>query len=439
MSPSREFYFLWLAIFAALFPGCSEAQEAPVSLNFQKGAQVVNVASMLLRDFFGKDVVITPGAVNNGDQFSSIITKLPKSKLNSVIGELLASSGLQARESQGVVYIERVPKAGEGPLAGAAAPPPVAAAASAPVVGPLSGRLADMIAKVQEEDTEPPEVYRPQLRSADYLRALLASVGLASTSGFTAGNQAQPGQIVTDVVLLTGDEKRRDRARKLLAQVDTRPASISVRAALVEFTDTSERNLSIGAVLDLASSKITGSVGNVALGANGAQVKVGGLTVALNALHGDTRFRYRSEAELRFVDGKPGRLQIGSDTPTRGDTTLTQSGATVQGTVYRSSGIVLTMTPRILQGRIEADVVQEVSSFATTTTSNIDSPTLNKRLVQATVDSLGGEIVVIGGLDEETVSDGSKGPFSWMQLSKAKTASKTQLFLLLEFKRLTPA
>jgi type II secretory pathway component GspD/PulD (secretin) len=290
-----------------------------------------------------------------------------------------------------------------------------------------------------EEDTEPPEVYRPQQRGADYLRALLASVGLSNSVGFGAGNQAQAGQASSDVVLLTGDAKRRERARRLLAQIDSRPASISVRAALVEFTDTQERNLSIGAVLDLASSKITGNFGTASVGANGVQVKVSGISVALNALHGDTRFRYRSEAELRFVDGKPGRLQIGSDQPTRGDTTLTQTGVTMQGTVYRSSGIVLSVTPRIYEGRIEADVVQEVSSFASTTTSNIDSPTLNKRLVQATVDSVGGEIVVIGGLDEETVSDGSKGPFSWLQTTQAKTASKTQLFLLLEFKRLTPA
>lgn len=128
---------------------------------------------------------------------------------------------------------------------------------------------------------------------------------------------------------------------------------------------------------------------------------------------------------------------VGSEVPVRGALTLSKDGTPIQSVEYRSSGLVLTVQPRALDGRFTANIVQEVSSFASTSTSNIDSPTLNKRQIEATVDAEDGEVVVLAGLDEENVSEGSSG-FSWLPFKTSRTSSSrnTQLFVLLEFKRL---
>lgn len=97
---------------------------------------------------------------------------------------------------------------------------------------------------------------------------------------------------------------------------------------------------------------------------------------------------------------------------------------------------MLTVQPRALDGRFIAKVVQEISTFATTSTSSIDSPTLNKRQVEATVDAEDGEVVILAGLDEENISEGRSGPLPWLSWSKSSSQRKTQMFVLLEFKRL---
>ncbi|MDW9240759.1 hypothetical protein C7S17_0788 [Burkholderia thailandensis] len=52
------------------------------------------------------------------------------------------------------------------------------------------------------------------------------------------------------------------------------------------------------------------------------------------------------------------------------------------------------------------------------------------------MDAEDGEVIVLAGLDEETVSDGRSGPFSWLNLSRSFNSRKTQLLVLLEFRRL---
>lgn len=127
---------------------------------------------------------------------------------------------------------------------------------------------------------------------------------------------------------------------------------------------------------------------------------------------------------------------MGSDVPVRGNLTITQSGQQVQATEYKPSGLVLSVLPRVLRDRIQAKVVQEVSSFTKTNTSGIDSPTLNKRLIETVVDSEDGEVIILAGLDEENINEGRSGLASWLPLAKSDDKRTTQLLVLLEFKRL---
>lgn len=239
-------------------------------------------------------------------------------------------------------------------------------------------------------------------------------------------------------MVIVGTEEKRAKVRKLLEQLDQKPVVMNVRAALVEFSDSKDDSFSLGAVLDILGGRLQLALnaGTVASG-NFARLKTGGIDTVLKAINGDSRFRFRTQPSLRLVNGERGRLMVGSEVPVRGALTLSKDGTPIQSVEYRSSGLVLTVQPRALNGRFTANVVQEVSSFASTSTSNIDSPTLNKRQIEATVDAEDGEVVVLAGLDEENVSDGSSG-FSWLPFKTSRTSSSrnTQLFVLLEFKRL---
>lgn len=68
----------------------------------------------------------------------------------------------------------------------------------------------------------------------------------------------------------------------------------------------------------------------------------------------------------------------------------------------RDTGIILTVTPRVNSaGRVLLEIQQEVSSVVPTTTSGIDSPTIQQRKIATKVLVNDGESIALGGLIQE--------------------------------------
>jgi general secretion pathway protein D len=66
------------------------------------------------------------------------------------------------------------------------------------------------------------------------------------------------------------------------------------------------------------------------------------------------------------------------------------------------TGVILSVTPHVNDnGRVQLDIEQEVSTAAPTTTSGIDSPTIQQRRVRTAVAVPDGEAVALGGLIQE--------------------------------------
>lgn len=394
-----------------------------VSLSF-KAIPVMDFAEATYKVMLGKDYVITPDLIGMDKRVTINVKSIDRSTLPQLLGDVLASVGIRARESSGIVRLEKVP--GDG------VPLPALVDGGRVLDVPLPGRAA--FAPKNEPEPEDFEVYRPKNRTVEYLQMLLRAAGLPlGMSGQEQGQQSAQDQMV-----IAGTEEKRAKVRKLLEQIDQKPVVMNVRAALVEFTDSKDDSFNLGAVLDVLGGRLQLALnaGTVASG-NFARLKTGSIDAVLKAINGDSRFRFRTQPSLRLVDGERGRLMVGSEVPVRGQLTLSKDGTPIQSIEYRSSGLVLTVQPRALDGRFTAKVVQEVSSFSATSTSNIDSPTLNKRQIEATVDAEDGEVVVLAGLEEENVSEGSSG-LSWLPFKTSRTSSSrnTQLFVLLEFKRL---
>ncbi|CAJ0733974.1 type II secretion system protein GspD [Ralstonia mannitolilytica] len=396
-----------------------------VALSF-KAVPVIDFAEATYKAMLGKDYVVSPDLIGLDKRVTINVKAIDRAKLPQLLNEVLASVGVRARESGGIVRLEKVPVIGSEPSSSPADSTRVLDA-------PLSGRLP-VVQEEKEPEPEDFEVYRPKNRTVEYLQALLRTAGVSA--GLSVQGQGQ--QLAQDQMVIVGSEEKRARIRKLLEQLDQKPVVMNVRAALVEFTDSKDDSFSLGAVLDILGGRLQLGLnaGTLASG-NFARLKTGSIDAVLRAINGDSRFRFRTQPSLRLVDGERGRLMVGSEVPVRGQLTLSKDGTPIQSIEYRSSGLVLTVQPRALDGRVIANVIQEVSSFAATSTSNIDSPTLNKRQIEATVDAEDGEVVVLAGLDEENVSEGSSG-LSWLPFKTSRTSSSrnTQLFVLLEFKRL---
>jgi general secretion pathway protein D len=82
----------------------------------------------------------------------------------------------------------------------------------------------------------------------------------------------------------------------------------------------------------------------------------------------------------------------------------------VNSVQMRETGVILQVTPRVNRnGLVQLDISQEVSNSIPTTTSNIDSPTIQERRLSSTVVVKNGDTIALGGLITENVSKGRSG------------------------------
>jgi general secretion pathway protein D len=123
--------------------------------------------------------------------------------------------------------------------------------------------------------------------------------------------------------------------------------------------------------------------------------------VALNALQGVTDVEVLATPRMLVLANDTATLQVGSSVPivTSASSGIQANSLVINSVDYRDTGVVLTVTPRVgAKGEIYIDIQQEVSDVATTTTSNIDSPTIDQRKFHTQIAVESGQSVAIGGL-----------------------------------------
>ncbi|WP_020591938.1 type II secretion system protein GspD [Kiloniella laminariae] len=83
---------------------------------------------------------------------------------------------------------------------------------------------------------------------------------------------------------------------------------------------------------------------------------------------------------------------------------------TVNTIEFRDTGVVLQVTPRVnTSGIINLEIEQEVSDVVSTTTSGIDSPTIQQRKVSSHVVVKSGESITLGGMIRDSQTDKESG------------------------------
>ena len=121
----------------------------------------------------------------------------------------------------------------------------------------------------------------------------------------------------------------------------------------------------------------------------------------MNALTQITDVKVISSPQLMVLNNETARLQVGDQVPiaTQEVQSIVDSDAPIVNSIeYRDTGVILSVSPRVNSGGLVVlDIVQEVSDVVSTTTSELNSPTIQQRRIKSTVAVQSGESVALGG------------------------------------------
>jgi general secretion pathway protein D len=113
------------------------------------------------------------------------------------------------------------------------------------------------------------------------------------------------------------------------------------------------------------------------------------------------------------LNNQKARLQVGDQVPvaTASAVSTLTSGAPVVNTIeYRDTGVILEITPRVnANGLVMLDLAQEVSGVSSTTTSSLNSPTIQQRRISSSVAVEDGQTIALGGLIQDNRTESRTG------------------------------
>lgn len=389
-----------------------QAIAEPVSFNI-RNAGVQEFCDLVIKGVLDRDYVLPVGLVPADKKVSVSIKSIEKEEALGVAQSVLASVDVVIEEKGGILYLKKK--------------------VDAPIVPNQPVQEMPTVSQVKEGKIEDSdvlnivEVYWPMHRSIEVLSSAVKLAGAKIIEAKSNGG----------ALVFSGREEVIEKTLKLLSKFDQPSMAVNVKAVLVEFSESSEKSNSFSSVLSAFSGKVGLTLEAGTKSVNAFTITGKSLQVLLSALEGDSRFRYVAEPSLRVLDGEKGKITVGSEVPTRGAVTLDQNGNSLQSIIYKTAGVMLELQPKIYKDSIIMAVNQQISSFAVTTTSGIDSPTVLKRDLQTTLDAKSGDVIVMAGMDESRESDTSSG-FSWLPSlfsGHGSSKSRSQILLLLEVNR----
>ena len=206
-----------------------------------------------------------------------------------------------------------------------------------------------------------------------------------------------------------------------LEQLDTAPHQVLIEAAIVEVSLSDDLQYGVQWLFRTGDSTVTfsdsssGAVTSQFPGFSFTRI-TSSIQTAINTIASVTDVNVLSSPKILVLNNQSAILQVGDQVPiaTQSAVSITDPGAPIVNTVqFRDTGVILTVTPRINKsGLVIIEVALEVSDVVSTTTSGIDSPTIQQRKIVSTVAVHGGETIALGGLIRETESRSNSGiPF----------------------------
>jgi len=237
-------------------------------------------------------------------------------------------------------------------------------------------------------------------------------------------NEQQGGMSITadevnNALLIVATRSEYEVVEEALKRLDILPLQVLIEASIVEVTLTKDLNFGVQWKFNNGTNGLTLSQGQSA-GIGSAfpgfsYVYTGGtkITAILNALQDMTQVNVLSSPKLMVLNNQTATLQVGDEVPVATQSSVSNvspDAPTVDSIDYKDTGVLLTITPRVnAGGLVLMDISQEVSDVSNTTTSKLNSPTINKRKIGSTVAIQDGQTIALGGLFKEERDTGNGG------------------------------
>jgi type II secretory pathway component GspD/PulD (secretin) len=411
----------WM-VFLLCWPAAVYA--APISFNFND-VSLLAFCQSTYRNLLHVNFVIAPDVLAMDRKITLSVADLDDSKVGPFVDGILKQQGIAVDVRDGVYYL--VPAAKGAPVDALADVSRDQSSTPAPVVSHAQGSALERSGEVEvmrrTKDDES-EFYQAVNRPADFLVAVVnGAFGRRSAVAVGSG------------VVLTGSHDDVDKMHKLLDAVDSMPKLVDVSASWIEVTNSTSDGRGISLLANVLGARLGASVGTVNSG-SALSFKSSSFELVIDALKSDGRFKQVSNSRLVGDDYEKLVLTVGDETPTISSTGKDNAGNTVQNVVYRPSGVIVDVQPKVLgNGRIQLLVDGQISNFKSTATGVVGSPTLVKRQVKTKVTVADGEVLLIGGLNDEQAA-GSSSALSFMPWfgGRTSTTSRTDLVLVLSAK-----
>lgn len=286
----------------------------------------------------------------------------------------------------------------------------------------------------RESSTQQQRRTRPQAQTAQGGMAVADTNTLAGLSEADLRINIQADEN-SNALVITASPKVFKSMRSVISQLDIRRSQVMVEAIIAEVSSDKASELGVNWLVDAVSgdssqdggaalSNFGGTLGTLVSLSRGASASLpGGFTMAvgdfrsggtrfgavLNALTSNADTNILSTPTLMTTDNEAAEIRVAENVPfVTGQYTNTGSDSSVNPfqTIEREDvGLILKVKPQINEGdSIKLDIELEVSNLSTSVANAVDITT-KKRTVKTSVVVENRQVLVIGGLIDDSVSD----------------------------------
>ena len=219
-------------------------------------------------------------------------------------------------------------------------------------------------------------------------------------------------------ILIWATGKEYELISEVLIKLDMMPSQVLIEGTVLEVTLKNDLRYGLKYLIEAGEfqSIFTREGANVSSTLPGFSASIGGpnsTKVIIDALSELTDVRVVSSPQLLVMDGGTARLHVGDQVPIvkrSSATTAADNDRIINEIEYRNTGVTLDVTPTVkASGIVNLKISQAVSDVITTSSSNIDSPTIQQRQVTSSASLPSGTSVVLAGLIREVTNDSSSG------------------------------
>ncbi|MGR9106186.1 MAG: type II secretion system secretin GspD [Gammaproteobacteria bacterium] len=295
----------------------------------------------------------------------------------------------------------------------------------------------------------------------------------ASASSFSVGKD-QEVRVIPDEknnsLVIVSSAQAYEVLKKVIRQLDLPPLEVLIDATIVEvrLTDALQYgvqwffNHSIGpygatAVLSnngepdsTSGLPLVGQAGGFSYSITDSASTVRAI---LTALANDSKVNVVASPSLMVLNNQEAFINVGDQVPIATSQQTNTSSVNVQpgqdgvpSAIISNqiqlvdTGVTLRIKPRVnAGGMVVMDIEQEANQAVRTTTSNLDSPTIQQRKIESTIAVQSGQTLVLGGLIQDQREENSNGiPFlkdipyvGWLFSNTEKNLMRTELVVLI--------